>query len=195
MTTKQDRDNSPPSLHPHYRGFITTTRRSVPLPRIGTLPLTVSAAWGSPLSPTGLNLTGDSIVARGSHVPHQRLNRARATFMPGTTWPGIQEPARFIPGQQLDPGFGSRPYAFDTSSVVHSRSPARSPPDASCAPFPQCSPPRLIHRSNLRRFGTSPCVGGPGGPTSITSAASRRKLSSTPCRRRVKPDRYSAVQI
>jgi hypothetical protein len=119
-------------------------------------------------------------VARGSHVPHQCLNRARATFMPGTTWPGIQEPARFIPGQQLDPGFGNRSYAFDTSSVVHSRSPSRLVPDASCAPFPQCSSPRLIHRSNLRRFETSPCVGGLGGPTSITSAASRRKISSTP---------------
>src|SRR5436189_5724872 len=33
-------DDPPPSLQPHYRAFTTTTRRSAPLPRIGTLPLT-----------------------------------------------------------------------------------------------------------------------------------------------------------
>jgi hypothetical protein len=67
--------------------------------------------------------------------------------------------------------FRCRPHAFGTSAVVHSRSPSRLAPDASCAPFPQCSPPRLIHRSSLRWFRTSPCMSGPGGPTSITSAA------------------------
>src|SRR6266699_1111231 len=41
-------DDPPPSLQPRYRAFITTTRRSVPLPCVSTLPLTVSAAWGSP---------------------------------------------------------------------------------------------------------------------------------------------------
>ncbi len=64
-----------------------------------------------------------------------------------------------------------RRYAYDVSSVVHSRSPSRLTPDASRAPFPQRSPPRLIHRSSMRWFATSPCVGGHGGPTSITSAA------------------------
>src|SRR5690242_209663 len=33
-----------PSLQPHYRTFTTTTSRPVPVPRPGTLPLTVSAA-------------------------------------------------------------------------------------------------------------------------------------------------------
>jgi hypothetical protein len=75
------------------------------------------------------------------------------------------------PGARSRPRFRCRPHAFGTSAVVHSRSPSRLAPDASCAPFPQCSPPRLIHRSNLRWFRTSPCMSGPGGPTSITSAA------------------------
>src|SRR6266536_4079963 len=88
----------------------------------------------------------------------------------------MQEPARLVPGQQLDPGFGRRRYAYATSSVVHSRSPSRLTPDASRAPFPQRSPPRLIHRSSLRWFKTSPCVGGPGGPTSITGATPHRSL-------------------
>src|SRR5947209_17934241 len=69
------------------------------------------------------------------------------------------------------PRLGTISAAFDVSSVVHSRSPSRLTPDASCAPFPQRSPPRLIHRSSLRWFATSPCVGGRGGPTSITGAA------------------------
>ena len=45
-----------------------------------------------------------SIAARGSHVPHRRLNRARATFMPDTAWPGPQAPARLIPGKNPGPG-------------------------------------------------------------------------------------------
>jgi hypothetical protein len=48
LTSKQDQDNPPPSLRPHYRSIIATTRRSAPLPRIGTLPLTVSTARGPP---------------------------------------------------------------------------------------------------------------------------------------------------
>jgi hypothetical protein len=68
------------------------------------------------------------------------------------------------PGTRSQPRFRCRPHAFGTSAVVHSRSPSRLAPDASRAPFPQCSPPRLIHRSSLRWFRTSPCIGGPGGP-------------------------------
>src|SRR6266700_4366196 len=74
-------DNPPPSLQPHYRTFIATTRRSAPLPRIGTLPLADSAAWGSPFRRPHHPTVGH-IEASGSHVPHQRLNRARATSAP-----------------------------------------------------------------------------------------------------------------
>src|SRR5206468_8592364 len=82
---------APPALP----GFIATTRRSVPVPRVGTLPLTVSAAWGSPLDgragrsprPTA------AFEATGSHVPHQSLSHARPTSMPGTVWAA----ARFTP--------------------------------------------------------------------------------------------------
>jgi hypothetical protein len=59
----------------------------------------------SSLTPTGLNMPVGSIVARGSHVPHRRPTRARATFMPDTAWPGPQAPARLIPGQDPGPGF------------------------------------------------------------------------------------------
>ena len=83
------------------------------------------------------------------------------------------------PGARSRPRFRCHPHAFGTSAVVHSRSPSRLAPDTSCAPFPQCSPPRLIHRSSLRRFRTSPCVSGPGGPTSITSAAPQPATQSS----------------
>src|SRR6266404_6910845 len=149
-------DNPPPSLQPHYRAFLTTTRRSVPLPRISTLPLTVSAARGSPFRRRRQHASG-AITARGSHVSCQRLYRARATSVPGNRQGSKQVSPWLFPGQQLDPGYDCRRYAYDTSAVVHSRSPSRSPPDASRAPFPWCSSPRLIHRSNPRWFTASPC--------------------------------------
>src|ERR1700712_25191 len=37
-----------PSLRSHYRTLIANKDRSAPVPRVGTLPLTVAAAWGSP---------------------------------------------------------------------------------------------------------------------------------------------------
>src|SRR6266851_5404180 len=37
-----------PSLQPHYRTFTATTSRPAPVPRLGTLPLAVSAARGPP---------------------------------------------------------------------------------------------------------------------------------------------------
>ena len=139
---------------PVYPG--APTRRSAPLPRISTLPLTVSAAWGSPFRQPTSTQAG-AITARGSHVSCQRPDRARATFVPGNRQGSKQVSPWHFPGQQLDPGYDCRRYAYDTSAVVHSRSPSRSPPDASRAPFPRCSSPRLIHRSNPRWFTASPC--------------------------------------
>ena len=37
-------DDLPPSLQPHYRAFVATTRQSAPLRRIGTFGLAVGAA-------------------------------------------------------------------------------------------------------------------------------------------------------
>src|SRR6185295_8700089 len=44
----QDTDEPAPSLHPHYKGFSTTTSWSASAPRIGTRRLTVSAARRTP---------------------------------------------------------------------------------------------------------------------------------------------------
>ena len=66
-------------------------------------------------------------VPSGRQVPEFRT-RARITLappsMPDTHLASQQAPARLVPGQRLDPGFGCRRYAFDTSSVVRFRSPS-----------------------------------------------------------------------
>src|SRR6266567_9569221 len=130
-----NQDNPPPSLQPHYRAFTATTGRSAPLPRIGTLPLAVSAAWGSPLRRPRQHTTGH-IEARGSHVPHRSLNRARATFTPDTHLARTcRHPPDSSQGNNWTPVSECRRYAFDVSSVVHSHSPSRLAPDAITGAF------------------------------------------------------------
>ena len=116
-----------------------------------------SSCLGFSLPQASVNTPARAITARGSHVSCQRPDQARATSVPGNRQGSKQVSPWLFPGQQLDPGYDCRRYAYDTSAVVHSRSPSRSTPDASCAPFPWCSSPRLIHRSNPRWFTASPC--------------------------------------
>src|SRR5262249_52008033 len=99
-----NQDNPPPSLQPHYRTFTATTRRSAPLPRIGTLPLTVSPAW-SPPSPRPPQHAAEHIEASGSQVPPPRLNRARATSAPDPTWPGTAGTRQTHPRATTGPWF------------------------------------------------------------------------------------------
>ena len=108
------------------------------MPRIGTLPLAVLAACGSSfcVQPGTLGQADLHIGTTGSTVPTSSLDRARATSMPDAIW----AVGRFLPdssrARQLVPV--SAPFqTLDTSSVVHSRSPSRSSPDASGAPFPR----------------------------------------------------------
>ena len=83
----QDTDEPAPSLHPHYKGFSTTTSWSAGAPRIGTRRLTVSAARRTPsrarphpLGPGGLGprLPAFSVEAR---------IQTHAACMPDTDWP------------------------------------------------------------------------------------------------------------
>src|SRR5436189_2311777 len=50
-------DDPPPSLRPHYRTFVATTRQSAPLRRIGTFGLAVGAACTFSLGIAGKVLT------------------------------------------------------------------------------------------------------------------------------------------
>ena len=50
---KSSDDDPPPSLQPHYRAFITTTRRSAPRRRVGTFSLAVVTACAFSLGIAG----------------------------------------------------------------------------------------------------------------------------------------------
>ena len=149
-------DDPPPSLQPHYRTFITTTRRSRPPAVHQYSPPHSFSCLGFSLPQASVSTPARAITARGSHVSCQRLNRVRATSVPGNRQGSRQVSPWLFPGATTGPRLRLPSLRFDTSAVVHSRSPSRAP-DASRAPFPWCSSPRLIHRSNPRWFTASPC--------------------------------------
>jgi hypothetical protein len=100
-------DDATPSLPRRFSEFLTTTGRSVPVPRIDTLVLGVP--------PLDVSLP---IEATGSHVPHKGLAQSHATSMPDVIqascrlsldWSRANDSSRFR----------HRPYAFDTFAVVH----------------------------------------------------------------------------
>ena len=97
-----------PSLQPHYRAFIATTSRSAPVPRIGTLPPTVFAAWGPPSRRPGGRPHPFQLAVRiettGSPVPCQRLRRAHATYTPDTAR-AAQQAAPWLRARHVAPPF------------------------------------------------------------------------------------------
>jgi hypothetical protein len=139
------------------------------VPRIGTRPLTVSAAWGSPFHDRPRANTAPLAArghgATGSHVPHTEAQTKLAP-PPCRTPPGQQAGTRRAhPGTLARPRFRCRLPNFDTSSAVHSRSPSWPTPDAlSGAPFPATLSTPALDRRTLRWFATSPCTSGRGGP-------------------------------
>jgi len=160
-TTRPLRSGPVTGPSPLLRGGPSPCRASV-LSR-----LAVSAAWGSPFHrPTSTRLPASS--RRGVPTfPCQRPNRARAASMPDNHQGSRQVSPWLIPGQQLDPGSDCHRYAYDTSSAVHLRSPSRSPPDASRAPFPWCSSPPAHSPEQPTAVYSLPLQGGCGGPTSM----------------------------
>src|SRR6185312_7227268 len=68
-----------------------------------------------------------------------------------TAWPVSGPPSRLIPGSLQAPVLISSKH-FDASSVVHSRSPSRTPPDALSAPFPRLLTTTVFSQRSRRRF-------------------------------------------
>ncbi len=92
-----------PFAPPALPGFITTTRRSAPVPRIGTRPLAVLSAWGTP---SRRRPTGPTAVS-GRQVPTFRA-RARTRLAPPTCRTPSGQSAgspRTCPGDQVMPRF------------------------------------------------------------------------------------------
>ena len=116
-----------PWLQPHYRTFIATTSRPVPVPRIGTLPLTVDAAWGPPFRDQGVNNTHfDWPTASGRLVLLFRISACDELTPPLHRAPPGQHtghrlaegaPSRraFVTGTMRLPAFGTIVSAFDAS--------------------------------------------------------------------------------
>jgi len=78
-------DEPSPSLHPHYRDFITTTRRSASRRGDGTQPSRFLPLRRSLLpSP---NLDRDAIHTRLPTFPTKAADHVHAAFMPDTAWP------------------------------------------------------------------------------------------------------------
>jgi hypothetical protein len=159
---KVSQDDPSPSLQPHYRAFIATTRRSAPVPRITTLPLTdqllgvlANAHSRRPiLAPLAARARG----ATGSPVPHRSPDQARATSTPDTAWPIGRHPPGSSQGSGSTPVLmssfpfrrvisGSLSFAFLTRTWrTHG------------APFPTTLTTTALDRSSSGRFAASACT-------------------------------------
>ena len=151
-------DEPSPSLHPHYRGFITTTRRSASRRGDGTQPSRFLPLRRS-LSPS--HLRPGHYPRPPFHVPYEsrrpRSRRLYAGHRLANTW----APARLILDSLDQPSSD----AVSILSTRQQRSSPWSPPDASSAPFP--------HRSPRRSLTNAAC----GGLESSPIGRSRRAIS------------------
>ena len=143
--------------------------RPAPVPRLGTLPLTVLAACGppsrgqqGPFAPlTWPLLSGRQVLlfrasARNELTPP--LHRAPPGQHAGHPL-AEGTPARhaFVPGILHVPGFDAIVPPIDASAVVHTRSSSRRIPDPLTAGlFPQRSPPRLLTGAACGGLGSPP---------------------------------------
>ena len=173
-----------PSLRPHYRTLTATTSRPAPVPRLGTLPLAVSAARGPPsrgqqgtfaLIPWP-SLSGRQVLlfrASACDELTPPLHRAPPGQHAGRPL-AEGTPARraFVPGVLHSPGFDAIVPPIDASAVVHTRSSSRHAPDPLTAGlFPQRSPPRLLTGAACGGLGSPPAMANPEGQTPITGTA------------------------
>ena len=158
-----------PSLQPHYRTFPATTSRPAPVPRLGTLPLTVFAARGPPSrgQPGWIAVHADrhyrgdrfscSVPAPATSSRHLYTGHRQGSTQ-AAPWLRARHPARLCPGRLCtSPGFDAIVPPIDASAVVHARSSSRRTPDPLTAGlFPQRSPPRLLTGAACGGLGSPP---------------------------------------
>ncbi len=107
-----------PSLHPHYQASSLIRTRP---------PLCSASVLGS-LRVCRLEVSL-GIGAPGSHVPHKSLSLVSRRLYAGRRPAGQQAPSELRPRPTTGAWFRRHPYAFDTSSTVHSRSSYQQTPD------------------------------------------------------------------
>ena len=147
---------------PHYQGlhrYYGTVRPCAPH--------RYSAPRG--FRPLGFSLSADRVAIRpsershsigttGSHVPHQSLNRARATSMPGTAWavsrypPGSSRRATHSPGFDVIHTLSTRHQWFALARLLDSYLTALE-----LSAFSATLTTPALDRRSLRWFETSPC--------------------------------------
>ena len=155
-----------PWLQPHYRAFLATTGRPAPVPRLGTLPLAVSAARGPP--------SCDQAATPRPTASGRQVLLFHASARDGLTPPLHRTPPRqhavsflaegppagraFVPGLPTGPGFdvgilrfrcvssGSHMFVFPSHTSPHSR-----------RDFPVSLTTPALNRRRIRWFGTSDC--------------------------------------
>ena len=175
-----------PSLRPHYRALTATTGRSAPVPRIGTLPLAVSAACGSPSrgQKPWPSLSGRQVLLfHASACDELTPPIHRAPPGPHTGSSPTEDPPwrAFVPGPPTDPSFdaivisfrcvssGSHMFVFSS----HTR-PANSETSTATLTTP------ALNRRSLRWFGISACTATPEDlPPSLAQHGSCRRSSTS----------------
>jgi len=123
-----------------------------------------------PLDPPAAHDQGSGIDVRLPTFRAKAADRTRAASMPDTTWPVDGLP----PGSSrahLTAPVSMSSSCYDTSSAVRSRSPSRSPPDASTCAFPPALTTTVISQRSLGRFDASPRRATPKGQTFISCTA------------------------
>ena len=175
-----------PSLRPHYRALTATTSRSAPVPRIGTRPLAVSAACGSPsrgqkrrpsLSQRQVLLFHASACDELTPPIH------RAPPRPHTGSSPTEGPPRraFIPGPPTDPSFDATVISISMRQqwFTHVRLLIAHPPRYSETSTAALTTPALNRRS-LRWFGISAPTATPQDlPPSLAQHGSCRRSSTS----------------
>ena len=155
-------DNAIPSLHPHYKGFITTTGSSVPRSGIGILPHGVCHLSFPFTSETRFSRSIPKPVLSSCRL-YTDCHRVRK-----------QVSSRLLPALGHDPGFDSTLEITMRHRTVHFRSSTRYLPDTCTMPFPQSLTTTSFGCSRTGRFGTCSCKPVPGDL--LPSLIQHRKL-------------------
>ena len=175
-----------PSLRPHYRALTATTGRSAPVPRIGTLPLAVFAACGSPScgQKHRPSLSGRQVLlfhASACDELTPPIHRAPSGPHTGSS-PTEGPPWRaFVPGPPTDPGFDAIVVSFrcvSSGSHMFVFSSHTCPANSETSPAALTTP--ALDRRSLRWFGISACTATPEDlPPSLAQHGSCRRSSTS----------------
>ena len=150
--------------------------------RNGTLPLTVSAAWGTPSPHPPPSNSPARVSTTPSHVPCRSRRPGSRRLHAGHHLASRRVSRQAHPGAHLTPRFRCHLLRFDTSSAVRLRSPSRSPPDASYVRlFPNAHHDGL-QPTQLEVVWHSPRRATPKGHTSISCTAAHQESRLLPIR-------------